>query len=436
MVAFGMIGASISGVSFISVPGMVMGQQMTYLQTCMGFIIGYFVVAYVLLPIYYRMNLTTIYSYLDARLGRRSYLTGAWFFIISKLAGAALKFYVVCILLHTYIFADLGVPFFLTVPIMVLLIWLYTRRSGIKTLVWTDTLQTACMFLSLGLITYVTIRSLNMPLSDIWHQLTTSGYSQVFVMDDFSSTQNFWKQFISGIFIVIVMTGLDQDMMQKNLTCKTLRDAQKDMCSYGFAFLPVNALFLILGVLLCMLAQQEGMALPAKGDELLPMFAATGQLGNGVLVLFSLGLVATSFSTADSTLTALTTSFCVDVCRRTDDKRFRQQVHIAMAVVFVMAILLFDNIGSSSIINLIYTVVGYTYGPLLGLFAFGIFTRRNANDHFVPVICVLSPVLCYIISQIAKTNYDYTFGYELLMLNGIFTFVGLSLASPQTKTSP
>lgn len=429
MVAFGMIGASISGVTFISVPGMVINQGMTYLQMCLGFIIGYFAVAFILLPVYYRLQLTTIYSFLGQRLGAKSHLTGTWFFIISKLAGAAIRFYIICMLLQRFFFDDYGIPFWITVPTMVLLIWIYTRRSGIKTLVWTDTFQTTCMFTSLILIVIAVISKLDMPAADVLSSVWSNEHSRIFVFDDWASKQNFWKQFLSGIFVVVVMTGLDQDMMQKNLTCRTLREAQKDMCTYGFAFAPANMVFLLLGVLLVMLAQQQGITLPEKGDDLLTMFAATGQLGTAVMILFAVGIVASSFSSADSALTALTTCFCVDICKRNDSVSFRHKVHIALAVIFSIVIIALDVIQSSSVIDLIYTVCGYTYGPLLGLFAFGIFTKRKVNDKYVPYICILSPLLCYALDSITMSVYGYKFGYELLMLNGILTFTGLFINS-------
>ena len=425
MVAWGMVGASVSGVTFVSVPGMVMRMDMTYLQTCLGFIVGYFVVAFVLLPIYYRMNLTSIYSYLGERLGPRSHLTGAGFFVLSKLTGTAVKFYLFCIILQRFVLDALGVPFVLTVGVMVALIWLYTRRGGIKTLVWTDTLQTTCMLVAVCLILYKVMGELGLGWLDAALTVAHDSHSRVFVWDDWMSTQNFWKQFVSGAFIVVVMTGLDQDMMQKNLTCRSLRDAQKDMCVYGFAFVPVNLLFLSLGVLLMMLAAQHGVALPAKGDELLPMFAATGALGETVVVLFTLGMVAASFSTADSAMTALTTSFCVDICRRPTDERLRRWVFVGMAVAMVVLMLAFDWLNSSSVIDAIYTLVSYTYGPLLGLFGFGLLTRRAVNDRWVPYVCVASPVICFALDKIIASTTGYHFGYELLMLNGGLTFLGL-----------
>lgn len=428
MVAFGMVGASISGVTFVSVPGMVTKTDMTYLQTCLGFILGYFAVAYLLLPLYYRLNLTSIYTYLGQRIGRRAYLTGAWFFLLSKMTGAAVAFYVVCIILQQYVFDGWGLPFPITVVLMVALIWLYTRRGGIKTLVWTDSLQTFCLFLALVLIIVEVASAMGWSLSQAAEAVWRSDMSRVFVFDDWSSKQNFWKQFLSGIFIVIVMTGLDQDKMQKNLTCKTLHEAQKDMCSYGFAFVPANLLFLSLGILLMMLAQRERLAMPESGDELLPMFAATGWMGDTVVALFTIGIVAASFSSADSAMTALTTSFCVDILGRPDDEKARRRVHVGIAAVFVVFILLFRLVNSTSLIDAIYILCSYTYGPLLGLFAFGLFTRRRVRDRVVPWIAVASPVLCYVLDVSVQSLTGYRFGYELLMLNGLLTFAGLWLS--------
>ena len=427
LVAFGMVGASISGVTFVSVPGMVMAIDMTYMQTCMGFVLGYFAVAFILLPVYYKYNLTTIYSFLSQRLGNRSYKTGASFFILSKATGAAARFYVVCIVLQRFVLDSFGVPFPCTVVGMVALIWLYTRHSGIKTLVWTDTLQTLCMFSALALIIYCVTEQMGMTLSEAAKAVADNSKSRIFVFDDPMSKQFFWKQFLSGIFITIVMTGLDQDMMQKNLTCKSLHEAKKDMCSYGFAFLPANILFLALGVLLTMLAAQQGLALPTAGDELLPMFAASGRLGQTVVVLFTLGIVAAAFSSADSALTALTTSCCVDLMQRPDDERLRRRVHIAVAAGFVALVLVFRLVNSPSVIDAIYVMCSYTYGPLLGLFAFSLFTKRAVNDKAVPFIAVASPLLCFAADQFTQLYTDYRFGYELLMLNGAITFLGLLL---------
>lgn len=425
MVAFGMVGASISGITFVSVPGMVLTSDMTYIQTCIGFIFGYFAVAFVLLPVYYRLRLTTIYTYLDHRLGRQAYRTGAAFFLLSKMTGSAVRFYVVCVILQRFVLDALGVPFMVTVVAMVGLIWLYTRRGGIKTLVWTDTFQTLCMFAALILIIYNVARHLGMSMGEAVDMVAADSHSRMFVFDDWMTKQNFWKQFLSGIFIVIVMTGLDQDMMQKNLTCKTLREAQKDMCTYGFAFVPANLLFLSLGVLLVALASKDGVALPAAGDELLPMFAATGRMGMAVVVMFTVGVVASSFSSADSALTALTTSYCVDLRSRPGDEKLRKKVHFGMSVAFVVFILLFHSLNSTSVIDAIYVLCSYTYGPLLGLFAYGLLTRRGVSGRLVPWIAVASPVICFAVDSLSKTMFGYTFGYELLMLNGLLTFAGL-----------
>ena len=416
MVAFGMIGASISGVTFVSVPGMVLTSQMTYLQMCLGFIVGYLVIAFVLLPLYYRLQLTSIYTYLGQRFGNRSYQTGAWFFLLSKMVGASVRFYVVCIILQQFVFEPAGIPFIVNVVGMVLLIWLYTRRGGIGTLVFTDTFQTLCLFTALVLIILEAIGQLHLSVGEAADAIGNSVMSRIFVFDDWVSPHNFWKQFLSGAFIAIVMTGLDQDMMQKNLTCKTLHDAQKDMCTYGVAFVPANLLFLSLGVLLTMLLGTE-----LKGDELLPTFVQ----GTSAVYLFVLGIVAASFSSADSALTSLTTCYCVDIRRQPDNELLRKRMHVAMCLIFVLFILLFKAVNSTSLIDAVYILASYTYGPLLGLFAFGLFTRWQPVDRFVPYICIASPLICYTLDTATQYFWDYRFGYELLMLNGLLTFLGL-----------
>jgi len=473
MVAFGMVGASISGVTFISVPGMVLGIQMTYLQMCIGFIFGYFAVAFLLLPIYYRLRLTTIYTFLLERIGRRSYKTGASFFLISKMAGAAVRFYIVCLLLHEYVLSAQGIPFPLTVVIMTGLIWAYTRRGGISTLVITDSFQTFCIFLALILIIYNVMSSMGLSVADAWRMVEDDPISRVFVFDDFISRQNFFKQFISGIFIVLVMTGLDQDMMQKNLTCKTLREAQKDMCTYGFAFLPANFLFLFLGVLLVRLAPEYGIDVASleSTDMLLPSFAATGLLGPAVVVLFTIGIVAASFSSADSALTALTTTCCIDIFEKPDDERLRHRTHIAIAAIFALFIIIFRYVNSTNAIDAIYTLCSYTYGPLLGLFAYGILNsgnktgktsigttdsetflseeidniaspqpidnrngrptdsnnRSSSADKAAPVIAIVSPLLCFTLDTVSAKFWGYKFGYELLLINGLLTYFMLAI---------
>jgi Na+/proline symporter len=433
MVAFGMIGASISGVTFVSVPGMVGKIDMTYMQTCIGFFFGYIVISFVLLPLYYKHNLTSIYSYLDKRLGKRSYKTGASFFLLSKMTGAAARFYLVCIILQKFVFDALNVPFIVTVTIMVVLIWLYTHRGGIKTLVWTDSFQTFCLFAALILIIINVAHSLNMDIGEAVTAIKENTHSRIFVFDDWISKQNFFKQFFSGIFIAVVMTGLDQDMMQKNLTCKTLKEAQKDMCSYGFCFIPANLLFLGLGVLMLIYANRQGVALPSNGDDILPMFAASGDMGMTVLILFTIGIMAAAFSSADSALTALTTSYCIDIAGRQGDEHLRKRVHIIMCAVFVIFILLFRILNSTSVIDAIFILCSYTYGPLLGLFAYSLFTHRNANDKYVPYIAILSPIICYATDAIVSNAFGYKFGYEMLMLNGMLTFLGLYYTSVSAK---
>ena len=423
MVAFGMIGASISGVTFVSVPGMVLTSQMTYLQMCLGFIVGYLVIAFVLLPLYYRLNVTTIYTYLGQRLGARSYLTGASFFLLSKMTGAAVRFYVVCIILQQFVFTPAGIPFVVNVVVMVMLIWLYTRRGGIGTLVFTDSFQTLCLFTALILIILSVIDQMHLSVSEAITTIANSEMSRIFVFDDWVSPHNFWKQFLSGVFVAIVMTGLDQDMMQKNLTCKTLRDAQKDMCTYGMAFVPANLLFLALGVLLTMVV---GTGL--KGDEMLPTFiqsVADTHLLPLTTYLFIIGIVAASFSSADSALTSLTTCFCVDILQQPDNESLRKKTHVVMCGFFMLFILLFRQLNSTSLIDAIYILASYTYGPLLGLFVFGLFTKKQPNDRLVPYICIVSPLLCYALDMVAQRLWDYHFGYELLMLNGLLTFAGL-----------
>ena len=421
MVAFGMIGASISGVTFVSVPGMVTGIDMTYMQTCLGFILGYIAVAFILLPLYYKLNLTTIYSYLGQRLGQRAYKTGASFFLLSKMAGAVARFYVVCMILQQFVFDQLGIPFVFTISAMVVLIWIYTRGGGIKTLVWTDAFQTLCLFSALLLIIYKVIGELGMTIPEAISAIAADEHSRMIVMDDWVSKQNFWKQFLSGVFIVIVMTGLDQDMMQKNLSCKSLREAQKDMCTYGVAFVPANLLFLSLGVLLVMLGES------GTADALLPGYVQKS--GLAVLIPFSIGIVAAAFSSADSALTSLTTSYCVDIRSRAGDEQLRKKAHLVISVLFVVMVLLFRMLNSTSVIDAIYIMCGYTYGPLLGLFAFGMLTKRMPRDKFVPYICIASPLVCYAIDTITWNLSGYRFGYELLMMNGALTFLLLLAVS-------
>lgn len=442
LVAFGMIGTSVSGVSFVSVPGYVGVTQMTYLQMCIGFFFGYLVIAFLLLPMYYRRGLTSIYSYLEQRFGLASQKSGSVLFLLSKMTGACARFYLVCLILQQFVFERFGVPFIVTVLIILVLVWLYTRRAGIRTLVYTDSLQTLCMLTALVVVIVLVMGKMNLDWGALCQTVSESEYSRIFVWDDWMSKQSFWKQFLSGVFVAIVMTGLDQDMMQKNLTCKNLREAQKDMCTYGVCFIPVNFLFLVLGVLLYTFAAGQGIDVPAKTDQLFPMLVQEGWFGYGVTVLFVLGIAAAAFSSVDSALTALTTSFCIDILdiekKQLDEvqaTRIRRRVHIAVVFVFVIFTLIFKALNSTSVIDAIYIMASYTYGPLLGLFAFGLFTHKMPRDRFIPVVCVLSPVICYALSVIVPQYTGYQFGYELLMLNGLLTFAALWGLSLRHRTA-
>ena len=423
-VAFGMLGASMSGVTFVSVPGMVLTSDMTYLQMCLGFVPGYFLVAFVLLPLYYRLNLTSIYTYLERRFNLTSYTTGASFFFISKMAGASIRLYLICLILQRLIFDQWHIPFACSASLLLLLIWLYTRRGGIKTIVWTDCLQTVVMLTALVLIIRAVLTTQQWDFSTACQLIRESPLSRV-IDSDVSSPTYFWKQFLSGIFIVIVMTGLDQDMMQKNLTCRTLRQSQLNMVVNGMLYLPANLLFLCLGVLLALFSQSHGFPLPDRSDELLLSLCANGTLGQAALLCFSVGIVAAAFSSADSAYTALTTSVCVDLICRPADKHLRQYVHVGVMLLSLVFILLFNVLNSTSVIDAVYQIASYTYGPLLGLFAFGLLTRRTPRPNWVPFICVSAPLLCWMLSAITVHVWDYHFGYELLILNGTLVFAGL-----------
>ena len=435
MVAFGMIGASISGVTFISVPGWAANTCMTYLQMCLGFIVGYVVVAIVLLPLYYRLKLTSIYAYLGTRFGKRTHRTGALFFVLSKLTGAAARLYLVCVVLAQFVttplLGDGIVPFALTACAVLLLIWLYTHQSGIQTVVRTDALQTACLLLAAVGIVVAAMHTMQLNWQGAITTIAENPMCRMWEWD-VTSKQAFWRQFLSGVFIVVVMTGLDQDMMQKNLTCRNLREAQKDMCCYGLAFLPVNALFLGMGILLYSLCAQQGITPPATGDELLPWLVSSGTLGQWVIIPFTIGIVAAAFSSADSAMTALTTTICVDLLgiseeneQQTHAETLRRLVHIAVAVAFALCILIFKVVGNDNILNAIYVMASYTYGPLLGLYAFGLFTKRRIDDRFTPYICLAAPLICGLLDHYAPLWWGYSFGYELLMLNGLLTFGAL-----------
>ena len=430
LVAIAMIGTSLSGVSFVSVPGWVRTTDMTYMQMVLGFFVGYIVIANILLPLYYKLQLTSIYEYLNGRLGRKSYKTGASFFLLSKILGAAARLYLVVLILQTHVFDKWNIPFAVTAAASVLLVWLYTFRSGIKTIIWTDTLQAICLVAMLFTLIWQVKSHMNLDFTGMIKTIADSPHFNIFEFDDWSSKQHFVKQFFSGVFTAIVMTGLDQDMMQKNLTCRSLKDAKKNMYVYGLAFTPINLLFLSLGILLVALATQMNIELPASGDEILPMFCTSGILGSSILIFFTIGIIAAAFSSADSALTALTTSFCVDILDikesdATKAKKTRLRVHVLMSVVFILIILLFRAVNDRSVIDAIYTIASYTYGPLLGLFVFGLFTKYNVHDKSVPFICLISPAVCLTLDFILKYYTSYHMGYELLILNGLLTFIGL-----------
>ena len=435
MVAFGMVGASISGVTFISVPGWAASTGMTYLQMCMGFVVGYVAVAFVLLPLYYRLRLTSIYAYLGERFGPRTHRTGALFFVLSKLMGAAARMYLVCMVLAQFVIVPyLGsglLPFLLVVAAVLLLIWLYTRQAGMQAIVRTDALQTLCLLLAAGGMAVAAAQTLGLDLRGAVQTVCESPMCRVWEWDG-ASKQAFWRQFLSGVFIVVVMTGLDQDMMQKNLTCRSLREAQKDMVSYGLAFLPVNALFLGLGILLFSLCAAQGLTPPAAGDSLLPWLVSEGVLGAWVVVPFTLGIVAAAFSSADSALTALTTTVCIDLLRveqralpAAEAQAVRRRVHGAVVLAFSLCMVLFKLAEGGNMIDVIYVLASYTYGPLLGLYAFGLFSRQQVRDRAVPFVCLAAPLLCGLLDHFAPVWWGYTFGYELLLLNGLLTLLGL-----------
>ncbi len=436
VVAFGMIGASLSGVTFISVPGWVGSSEFSYMQMVLGYVPGYLVIAFVLLPLYYRLKLTSIYTYLQSRFGNRAYKTGASFFLLSRIIGASFRLYLVAIVLQL-IFDRLEIdfPFWLTVVITVILIWLYTFRGGIKTIIWTDTLQTAFMLSAVGISVYAISSSLGLDFSGLVSTVSNSDYGQIFFFDDPNDSKYFFKQFLAGMFITITMTGLDQDMMQKNLSCKSLKDAQKNMISFSIVLVFVNLVFLTLGALLYIFSASEGIAMPEKSDQLYPLLAIDGYLGIGVGVFFILGLIAAAYSSADSALTALTTSFTIDILEtdQSDEskaKKVRQRVHVAMSLTLVIVILIFKAIGNDSVIASLFTAAGYTYGPLLGMYAFGLYTRLQVNDSLIPAIAIGSPILSFVLDFYSARLFNgYEIGFEILIINGLITFLGLWMIS-------
>ena len=438
LVAFGMVGASLSGVTFISVPGWVESSQFTYFQVVMGYLVGYFVVAFVLLPVYYKNNVTSIYEYLNTRLGKNSHRAGAFFFFVSRVLGAAFRLFLVAIVLQQFIFDALGVPYEITVVLSIVLIWVYTQKGGIKTIVFTDTIQTGLMIAAVILSIIYINQALDWSFSEFLVSNELNNFNQVFVTDSLLSRNHFLKSFIGGAFVTICMTGLDQDMMQKNLSCRNLKDAQKNMIVFSFVLVIVTGLFMLLGALLYIYAKGQEIAIPlmdgqAKTDLLFPEIALNGNLGIAVAVTFILGLIAAAYSSADSALTSLTTSFCIDFLEieqraETVQKRIRKKTHIGMSILLILVVITFKYVLDRNVIDGLLTVAGYTYGPLLGLFAFGIFTPFGIKDQYVWIVVLSALGLVSILgSTDSQILGGYELGYELLPLNGLITFLGLVL---------
>jgi Na+/proline symporter len=444
IVAFGMVGASLSGVTFISIPGWVQSSQFSYMQIVFGYMFGYLVIAYVLIPIYYNMQVTSIYEFLKHRFGPTSHKTGAFFFFVSRVLGSAFRLFLVASVLQYFIFDAWNVPFEITVILSILLIWVYTFKGGIKTIVWTDTLQTAFMLFSLFATIYIILNKLNWSVSDVFASEEFKQYSQIIFTDDFSDKKHFLKSFFGGMFIAIGMTGLDQDMMQKNLTCKNTKEAQWNVMTLGFVLILVNFVFLVLGALLFIYAEKFGIATPVidgsiKTDLLFPEIALKGDLGIYIGIFFILGLIAAAYSSADSALAALTTSFCIDfldIENREKSKQIgiRKKTHIAISIVLILVIIFFKYVLKENVISNVLQVASYTYGPLLGLFAFGIFTKIPVKDSLVWIVAILSVIITYFLNDYsAQFLNGYVFGYELLIVNGLITFVGLLIIRAPKK---
>ena len=461
LVAFAMIGTSLSGVTFISVPGAVGRIQFSYFQVVLGYVIGYIFIGSVLMPLYYRLNLISIYTYLDQRFGFWSYKTGSAFFLLSRTLGSAVRLYVAAQVLQLALYNGLGIPFEVSVLITIALIWIYTFKGGVKTIIVTDTLQTTFLITAVALTIFLVAKELNFGMSDILKNVTDSQYSQIFFFDDPKDNKYFWKQFLSGAFIAITMTGLDQDLMQKNLTCKNIGEAQKNMFWFTITLVFVNLMFLSLGTLLYIYINSKGMFVPSteKGiyaflnlangtfpvrssDDLYPMLAldhfgsgAVGTAGIVVAITFLIGITAATYASSDSALTALTTAFCIDfmdVANKPEAQRakIKHWVHIGFSLLFYVVILLFSKLNNKEVITAVFDIAGYTYGPLLGLFAFGLYTKRKVIDKFAPIVCVIAPILTYVVNQNSEEWFDgYKIGFERLMLNGFITFVGLWIIS-------
>jgi Na+/proline symporter len=438
LVAFGMIGTSLSGVTFISVPGAVGTKAFSYFQMVLGYTVGYFFIATVLMPLYYKLNLISIYQYLKTRFGFWSYKTGSAFFLLSRTLGSAVRLYIAAKVLQIAIYDPLGVPFEVSVVITIMLIWVYTYKGGIKTIVITDTLQTVFLITAVALTIYLISKELNFGFGEMITSIKDSSYSEIFFFDGgWADSKNFFKQFISGAFIAIVMTGLDQDLMQKNLTCKNIGEAQKNMFWFTITMVFVTFMFMCLGALMYIYMNQKGLAIPALTDDLYPNLAlkvfsnpSLGFSGLLVSITFLIGITAATYASSDSALTALTTAFCVDFMNIEDKgeaqrKKIKNYVHIGFSVLFMIVIFIFNALNSTDVISATFQIASYTYGPLLGLFAFGIYTKYEVKDKFVPMICVLSPILTYALVQLIETYGNYKFGFENLLLNGLITMIGL-----------
>ncbi len=452
LVAFGMIGASLSGVTFISVPGWVELRQFSYMQMVLGYLLGYLAIATILMPMYYKLNLTSIYGYLEERFGFASYKTGAGFFLLSRTIGASFRLYLVAIVLQEFVLQYYGIPFWATVLLTIALVWVYTFRGGIKTIVWTDTLQTFCMLLAVVLTVVVIGQKLNLSFGGIYETVKSSEYSQIFFFEGgWADKKNFFKQLLAGASIAIVMTGLDQDMMQKNLSCKTLGEAQKNMFWFSIVLVFANLLFLTLGALLYIYSGEVGIEMPTQlvngemkpATDLLYPTIALQHLTPLIGIVFILGLIAAAYSSADSALTALTTSFCVDFLNfekedksEEDNKKTRFIVHLGFSLLLFLVILVFWGINNKAVIAQIFTVAGYTYGPLLGLYTFGFFMKRKIQDGLAPYICIAAPIITFFLNKYSELLFfGYKFDFELLILNGLITFLGLlAISHPATET--
>lgn len=439
LVAFAMVGAAISGVTFISVPGMVVGKGYAYLQMVLGFIVGYFAIAYVLVPLFYRRNLISIYGYLEERFGRSTYHTGAWFFFISKILGASVRFFVVCAVLQLLVFKPLNIPFEFNVIVTIALIWLYTVQGGVKTLIWTDTLKSFCLIMSVILCIYFVAQNLGYGFGDTIKAIAGHETSRMFFFDNPMEGTYFWKQFLAGVFMAIATNGLDQDMMQRNLACKDSKQSQKNMIVSGITQFFVIALFLLLGTLLVIFIQEKGIAMPEKTDDIFGLVATHKDIPVVVGILFVIGLIAAAYSAAGSALTSLTTSFTVDILgahKKCDDRKLtvvRKCVHIVMSAMMGAVIIVFYYLSEEDAISAVYTLASYTYGPILGLFVFGLFGRKPVRDRLVPVVCVLAPAISWCVQWALRHYFSYETSFELLLINAFITVLGLMLLSVGAK---